>query len=111
VSRGLYPRTATRSKTVDAEAVREQALALAAATLQEARQARNRRAGDAEDLRCECPRPTCRETLPAAAEAHRGWSANFLVVPWHAAGETAVAVADRFFVVEPQRATAGNGSV
>jgi hypothetical protein len=83
---------------------REQAVAVAAETLQQARRKRNRRLGEVEDLRCECPGPNCRATLPAAAEAHRGGSEHFIVVPAHAAGETVIAVADRFFVVEPRRA-------
>ena len=88
----------------DEAAVRERAVKLAAATLQEARRARNRRLAGVENLRCEYPGPTCRATLPAAAEAHRRGSEHFIVVPEHAAGETVIAVADRFFVVEPRKA-------
>ena len=93
-----------RAHAHEGAASREEAVALAAATLQEARRERNRRLREVEDLRCECPGPTCRATLPAAAEAHRGGSEHFIVVPDHAAGETVIAVADRFFVVEPRRA-------
>ena len=52
------------------------------------------------ELRCECGRPDCRATFPAEAGAHRRRFDWFIVVPDHLAGETVVAAADRFFVVE-----------
>ncbi len=55
-----------------------------------------------DELRCECARPGCRATFPAAAEAHRRRPDRFIVVPNHLAGEAVVAAADRFFVVEQQ---------
>jgi len=55
-----------------------------------------------DELRCECARPDCRATFPAAAETHRRRSDRFIVVPDHLAGEAVVAAADRFFVVEQQ---------
>lgn len=61
-----------------------------------------------EELRCECARPDCRATFPAAAEAHRRRPDRFIVAPEHLADEAVVAAADRFFVVEQQtRSTPG----
>jgi len=72
-------------------------------TLRDTRRQANRegRVSSAE-LRCECARPDCRATLPAAAEGHRRRPERFIVVPAHLAGEAVVAAADRFFVVEQQ---------
>lgn len=70
------------------------------------RRAVNReRSGYVTQLRCECTRPSCRHTFPAAAEAHRGTDDRFIVAPTHVDGGMAVVrAADRFFVVEPNHA-------
>ena len=69
----------------------------------DARRAANREAiASAAELRCECGRPDCRDTFPAAAGVHRRRVEQFIVVPDHFAGETVVAAADRFFVVEQE---------
>jgi hypothetical protein len=74
-----------------------------ASSLREARRARNRTRGDINgELRCECARPECRATIPVVAETYRRSPERFIVVPDHFPGETVVAAADRFFVVEPQ---------
>jgi hypothetical protein len=74
-----------------------------ALALRDARREANREGGAFLDqLRCECARPDCRNTFPAAAEAHRRRRDRFIVVPDHLAGEVVVAAADRFFVVEQQ---------
>lgn len=52
------------------------------------------------ELHCECGRPDCRATIPAGAGVHRRRPEQFIVVPDHLAGETVVAAADRFFVVQ-----------
>ena len=61
------------------------------------------------ELRCECGRASCRETLPAAAESYRGNDGRIIVVPAHLGaivlltdldGGTVVRAADQFFVVE-----------
>ena len=85
-------------------------LARAACAMREARRAGNReRSGFVTRLRCECARPSCRDTFPAVAEAHRGMPERFIVVPAHLGGivmpadidpVTVVRAADRFFVVE-----------
>lgn len=66
------------------------------------RRAVNReRSGYVAQHRCECARPSCRDTFPAAAEAHRGTDDRFIVAPTHVDGGMAVVrAADRFFVVE-----------
>lgn len=65
------------------------------------RRAANReRDGLGIDLRCECARPSCRETIAASAETHRGVGQRFIVVPAHVGAGTVVRAADRFFVVE-----------
>ena len=56
--------------------------------------------GFMSEVRCECGRSNCSETLPAVAETHRGMVDRLLVLPAHADGEVVVRVADRFFVVE-----------
>ena len=55
-----------------------------------------------DDLQCECARPDCEATFPAGAEAYRRYPERFIITPNHLAGETVVAAADRFFVVEQQ---------
>jgi hypothetical protein len=68
-----------------------------------------RRAGNREDgalrgqLRCECARPECHATFPALAEVHRRDPKRYIIAPDHLAGETVIAAADQFFVVD-QRA-------
>jgi hypothetical protein len=65
------------------------------------RRDRNRKAdGFLHELRCECARPGCRSTFPAAAVAHRKQPECFIVAPHHLAEETVVAAADRYFIVE-----------
>jgi hypothetical protein len=72
--------------------------------LSELRRARNgQNTGLIAELRCECAVPSCRETLPAAAAAYRGRPERFIVTPAHFNGDTAVKVADRFFVIERRR--------
>jgi hypothetical protein len=67
----------------------------------EARRVRNRlRIELVVSLRCECDRPNCTETLPNAAEVHRGTADRFIVVPAHINGGVVVKAADRFFIVE-----------
>jgi len=51
-------------------------------------------------LRCECTRRRCRESVPTAAERHRGRSDRFIVVPAHVDHGLVVRAADRFFVVQ-----------
>jgi len=53
-----------------------------------------------DDLRCECARPDCEASFPAGAETHRRHPERFIITPDHLAGETVIAAADRFFVVE-----------
>jgi hypothetical protein len=72
-----------------------------AASLSVARRNANReRAGSLSELRCECGRLECKETWPAAAEAHRKNAGRFLVMPSHLDGGVVVRAADRFFVIE-----------
>jgi len=61
------------------------------------------RVGLVAELRCECGRPNCTETVPAVAEAHRGIGGRFVVVPAHFNDGVVVRAADRFFVVESAR--------
>jgi hypothetical protein len=71
--------------------------------LSELRRARNRQnIGLIAELRCECAVPSCRETFPAVADGHRRADCS-IVAPAHLNGDTAVRVADRFFVIEPRR--------
>jgi hypothetical protein len=56
--------------------------------------------GLAKELPCECGSPSCRATIPLAAEAHRGSALRIIVAPDHYIEGLAVRVADRFFVVE-----------
>jgi len=88
------PRTTVGSR------VSTDVLVYAAITLREARRARNRERGDRTgSLRCECGRPDCKATVPAAADAHRGRRERFIVVPTHRGVDTVVGAADRFFLV------------
>jgi hypothetical protein len=69
-----------------------------------AQKAGNReRVGLVAELRCECGRPNCTETVPAVAEAHRGMGGRLVVVPAHFNDGMVVRAADRFFVVEAGR--------
>ncbi|HET9776365.1 MAG TPA: hypothetical protein VFP77_07340 [Gemmatimonadaceae bacterium] len=67
----------------------------------------SRRAGNREliglvsELRCECARPSCMDTVPAAADTQRGIAERFVVTPAHFEGGIVVRAADRFFVVDP----------
>jgi hypothetical protein len=71
-----------------------------APTLSESRRAENRRNfGLVDELRCECAVPSCGETVPAAADYHRGTADRYIVAPAHLNGGTPVRVADRFFVI------------
>lgn len=47
--------------------------------------------------------------FPAAARAHRRRVEQFIVVPDHVAGETVIAAADRFFVVEQEVRSSSRG--
>ncbi len=92
------PRSAARSR-----ATREPMLSRPFA-LSEARRIMNRdRIGRCADLRCECARPSCRDQVPAVAEAHRRMANQFVVAPAHFDGGVVVRAADRFFVVESGR--------
>ncbi len=63
----------------------EETSSRAASTLRAARRLRNHQSrGFLEELRCECDRPECRATFPAAAQAHRQRPERFIVVPDHA---------------------------
>jgi len=69
-------------------------------TLSEARRAGNRaRIGLVSELRCECARPNCTETLPGVAGTHRR-ADQLVVTPAHLDGGVAARIADRFFVIE-----------
>lgn len=84
--------------------VHEEAIFRAASALRDARRARNHNSGDfLDELRCECARAECRATVPSVAHVHRKRPERFIVVPDHTAGDTVIAAADRFFVVEPSR--------
>jgi hypothetical protein len=73
-----------------------------ALTVSESRRVANReRIGLGSDLRCECARPNCRDTVPAVAETQRGIPQRFVVTPAHFDGGLVMRAADRFFVVEP----------
>lgn len=81
--------------------VRPGSIPRGAFALRDARREANREgAVFLDELRCECARPGCRATIPVAAEAHRRRPDRFIVAPEHLAGETVVAAADRFFVVD-----------
>jgi hypothetical protein len=70
-------------------------------TLNESRRADNREhRGLVSELRCECARPNCTDTVPAAAETHRGIAERFVMKPAHFEGGVVVRAHDRFFVVE-----------
>jgi hypothetical protein len=75
-----------------------------ARSLSEARRAWNgEHVGTVSELRCECAQPSCRGTVPAIAETHRGIADRFIVAPAHLNGGVVARAADRFFVVEPDR--------
>lgn len=72
--------------------------------LSEARRAGNRaRIGLASELRCECTRPNCTETLPGVAGTHRR-AGQLVVAPAHFDGGVVARVADQFFVIESRGA-------
>ena len=68
--------------------------------LRESRRTGNsvRRDAFADELRCECGRPTCEATLPAVANVHRR-AGEFIVLPLHVDGDRALVIDDRFAVV------------
>jgi hypothetical protein len=71
-------------------------------TVSESRRAGNReRIGTVSELRCECARPNCTDTVPAVAETQRGIAERFVVSPAHFEGGVVVRAADSFFVVDP----------
>lgn len=95
----VEPRERNRSRPRSRPTVPRSAFAL-----RDARRAGNREAGAFRDrLRCECAQPDCYATFPALADVHRRDPERFIIVPDHFAGETVIAAADRFFVVD-QRA-------
>ena len=98
-------RRVARSGAVDRAArspSRESLRSGPARTTSESRRAGNRELIDlASELRCECGRPNCRATVPAAAETQRGIAERLVVTPAHFEGGVVVRAADRFFVVEP----------
>jgi hypothetical protein len=72
-----------------------------ALAVSESRRADNRERSDlVSELRCECARPNCTDTVPAVAEIHRGTADTFVMKPAHFEGGVVVRAADRFFVVE-----------
>ena len=80
---------------------REQLRSGPALTVSESRRAGNReRIGTVSELRCECARPGCTDTVPAVAETQRGLAERFVVTPAHFEVGVVVRAADRFFVVE-----------
>jgi len=92
----VQQRDRSRVRTRPAPTIPHSALAR-----RDARRVTNREAiVSVADLRCECGRPDCRATFPAAAGAHRRRPEQFIIVPGHLAGEIVIAAADRFFVVE-----------
>jgi hypothetical protein len=94
----VEPRERIRSRPRPGPMVPRSAFAL-----RDARRTGNREGGASrEQLRCECARPDCQASFPALAEAHRRDPGRFIIAPDHFAGESVVAAADRFFVVEPQ---------
>jgi hypothetical protein len=81
---------------------RERLRAAPALPVSESRRARNReRIGLVSELRCECARSNCRDTLPAIAETYRGIAERFVVTRAHFEDGVVVRDADRFFVVQP----------
>jgi hypothetical protein len=67
----------------------------------ESRRAGNREhSGLVSELRCECARSNCTDTVPAVAETHRGIADTFVMKPAHFEGGVVVRAADRFFVVQ-----------
>jgi len=95
-AQSVQPRERIRSRPRSGPMVPRSAFAL-----RDARRTGNRDAGAfREQLRCECARPDCHATLPALAEVHRRDPGRFIIAPDHVAGETVVAAADRFFVVD-----------
>jgi len=95
-AQSVQPRERIRSRPRSGPMVPRSAFAL-----RDARRTGNRDAGAfREQLRCECARPDCHATLPALAEVHRRDPGRFIIAPDHFAGETVVAAADRFFVVD-----------
>jgi hypothetical protein len=97
VAQRVEPRERNRSRP------RSRMVPRSAFALRDARRTGNRE-DDAlrEQLRCECARPDCHATFPAPAEAQRRDPERFIIAPDHLAGETVVAAADRFFVVDLQ---------
>jgi len=96
VAQGVEPRERNRSRPRSDAKVPRSAFAL-----RDARRTSNRDDGAfREQLRCECARPDCLATFPALAEAHRRDPGRFIIAPGHFAGETVIAAADRFFVVD-----------
>jgi hypothetical protein len=49
---------------------------------------------------CECGSSRCRQTVPAAAEAHRRSPDELIVAPEHRGADEILRAADRFFIVE-----------
>ena len=79
--------------------------------LSEARRSWNgERVGLVSDLRCECARTSCRDTVPAVAATHRCLPDYFIVSPAHLDGNAVVRAADRFFVVESRRSASRNST-
>jgi hypothetical protein len=102
--RGAYraaPRVARRgARSADPDRATRDWIRSGPLTLSEARRAGNRaRIGPFSDLRCECSRPNCTETLPSVAGTHRR-ADQPVVTPADFDGGGAARVADLFFVIE-----------
>jgi hypothetical protein len=70
--------------------------------LSEAQRTSNRgRIGLASELRCECTRRNCTETLPGVAGTHRSTD-QVVVAPAHLDGGVVARATGRFFVIEPR---------
>ena len=102
---GRNGRRAVRSSQKDGALLsrsRERLRAAPALPVSELRRARNRqRISLVSELRCECARSNCRDTVPAVAETHRGIAERFVVTPAHFEDGVVVRAADSFFVVQP----------
>ena len=103
-SRGAYraaPRVVRpRSRSGDPDLAIRERIHSRPLGLSEARRAGNRaRIGLVSELRCECTRPDCTETLPSVAGMH-GSADQLLVAPAHLDGGVVARAADRFFVIE-----------
>ena len=95
------PRSGGASRAADFNLATREWIGSSPLALSEARRAGNRdRIGLFSQLRCECTRPNCTETLPAVAETHRRAADQLIVAPAHFDGGVVARCADQFFVIE-----------